>query len=107
MSELEADLFNLAMSEEAQPLMAAVQKHIEDNVIPITEEFFALSKNRLRPDGMFCQWVQNYNLGREELRSIIGAFRSACLMVKDYQNAVECQAPPKTFFTFFNASTAE
>jgi acyl-CoA dehydrogenase len=39
MSDLEADLFNLAMSEEAQPLMDAVQKHIRENVEPITEEF--------------------------------------------------------------------
>lgn len=39
MSDLQADLFNLAMSEEAQPLMDAVLKHIQDNVIPITEEF--------------------------------------------------------------------
>ena len=46
MSDLDADLFNLAMSEEAQPLMAAVKKHIEDNVVPITEEFFALSDEK-------------------------------------------------------------
>jgi acyl-CoA dehydrogenase len=39
MSDLEADLFNLAMSEEAQPLMDAVQNHIQQNVVPITEEF--------------------------------------------------------------------
>ena len=42
MSDVEADLFNLAMSAEAQPLMDAVQKHIRDNVEPITEEFYAL-----------------------------------------------------------------
>jgi acyl-CoA dehydrogenase len=46
MSDLDADLFNLAMSEEAQPLMAAVKKHIEDNVVPITEEFFALNNEK-------------------------------------------------------------
>ncbi|MCB1683422.1 MAG: acyl-CoA dehydrogenase family protein, partial [Pseudomonadales bacterium] len=34
------------MSDEAQPLMAAVQKHIEDNVVPITDEFFALDKEK-------------------------------------------------------------
>jgi acyl-CoA dehydrogenase len=46
MSDLDADLFNLAMSEEAQPLMAAVKKHIENNVVPITEEFFALNNEK-------------------------------------------------------------
>ena len=46
MPDLEADLFNLAMSEQAQPLMDAVKKHIADNVEPITEEFVALDKEK-------------------------------------------------------------
>jgi acyl-CoA dehydrogenase len=40
------DLFNLAMSEQAQPLMDAVIKHIEENVATITEEFFSLQKDK-------------------------------------------------------------
>ena len=39
-------LFDLAMSEKARPLMAAVQDHIEKNIIPITEEFYALDKDK-------------------------------------------------------------
>ena len=46
MSDVDSDLFNLAMSKEAQPLMDAVVKHIEDNVEPITEEFAALEKEK-------------------------------------------------------------
>lgn len=46
MSNLNADLFNLAMSDKARPLMDAVQQHIKENVEPITEEFFALDKNK-------------------------------------------------------------
>ncbi len=46
MPDLNADLFNLVMSEEAQPLMDAVKKHITDNVEPITEEFFALDDQK-------------------------------------------------------------
>ena len=46
MSDLEADLFSLAMSEESQPLMAAVQKHVAENVDPITEEFMALHEEK-------------------------------------------------------------
>ena len=38
------ELNNLAMSKEAQPLFDAVKKHIEENVAPITEEFFAWAK---------------------------------------------------------------
>jgi len=46
MPDLESDLFNLVMSEQAQPLMDAVKKHIADNVEPITEEFYALDKEK-------------------------------------------------------------
>tara|TARA_Y100001933_G_scaffold250570_1_gene287016 strand:+ start:5126 stop:6373 length:1248 start_codon:yes stop_codon:yes gene_type:complete len=46
MSDLDKDLFNLAMSDEALPLMDAVKKHIAENVEPITEEFFALDKEK-------------------------------------------------------------
>jgi acyl-CoA dehydrogenase len=45
-ADLAADLFNLAMSEEAQPLMDAVMKHIHENVEPITEEFFRLNDEK-------------------------------------------------------------
>ncbi len=41
-----SDLNNLAMSEEAVPLLDAVKKHIAENVEPITEEFFRLGEGR-------------------------------------------------------------
>src|SRR5204862_4189755 len=44
--EIEAELNNLAMSKEAQPLFDAVKKHIEDNVAPIEEEFYRLGEAR-------------------------------------------------------------
>jgi acyl-CoA dehydrogenase len=40
------DLFNLAMSRDAQPLLEAVKMHIAENVEPITEEFFALDNEK-------------------------------------------------------------
>jgi acyl-CoA dehydrogenase len=46
MPDLESDLYQLAMSEEAQPLMDGVRKHIKENVEPISEEFFALDKDK-------------------------------------------------------------
>ncbi|TNE40301.1 MAG: acyl-CoA dehydrogenase, partial [Alphaproteobacteria bacterium] len=46
MAALNPELFQLAMSEEAQPLMDAVKRHIEENVIPITEEFEALNAEK-------------------------------------------------------------
>jgi len=46
MSQLDQDLFNLAMSEESQPLMDGVLSHIDTNVKPIIEEFFALDNEK-------------------------------------------------------------
>tara|TARA_Y100001934_G_scaffold214216_1_gene253753 strand:- start:2825 stop:4072 length:1248 start_codon:yes stop_codon:yes gene_type:complete len=46
MHDLPPELFELSMSEESQPLMDAVQKHIEDNVVPISDEFFALNEEK-------------------------------------------------------------
>jgi acyl-CoA dehydrogenase len=45
-SNIDADLNNLAMSEEAIPLLDAVKKHIAENVAPITEEFYRLGESR-------------------------------------------------------------
>ncbi len=45
-ANLEADLNNLVMREEAQPLLDAVVKHCEDNVEPIQEEFHALDAEK-------------------------------------------------------------
>ena len=41
--DLDSDLFELAMSAQAQPLMDAVQRHITENVEPIVEKFYALN----------------------------------------------------------------
>ncbi len=46
MPDLAADLNNLVMSKEAQPLLDAVKKHIAENVAPITEEFFSLEDGK-------------------------------------------------------------
>lgn len=46
MSGPDQELFNLAMSEDAKPLLYALKKHIEENVAPITEEFFSLNEGK-------------------------------------------------------------
>ena len=42
----DAELNDLRMSKEAQPLLDAVVKHIEDNVAPISDEFYRLGEGR-------------------------------------------------------------
>ncbi|MBQ63000.1 MAG: acyl-CoA dehydrogenase [Gammaproteobacteria bacterium] len=46
MPDLADDLNNLVMSKEVQPLFDAVKKHIDENVEPIVEEFYALDKDK-------------------------------------------------------------
>ena len=46
MNDSNPELFNLAMSAEAQPLLDAVKRHISENVDPIVEEFFALQEQK-------------------------------------------------------------
>jgi acyl-CoA dehydrogenase len=43
MHDVHPELFELAMSAEALPLLAAVRQHIAENVDPISEEFHALN----------------------------------------------------------------
>ena len=40
------EMNNLEMSDKAKPLLAAVIRHIEENVAPITEEFYRLGEGR-------------------------------------------------------------
>ena len=44
--DLDSDLFELAMSAQAQPLMDAAQRHITEHVEPIVEEFYALNSEK-------------------------------------------------------------
>ena len=45
-TDLDADVYDLSMSEEAAPLLDAVKKFIADEVEPITERFFELGQDR-------------------------------------------------------------
>ena len=49
MSELNPQLYDLAMSAEAIPLLEAVKKHIVENVEPMSEEYFALNEGKQDP----------------------------------------------------------
>lgn len=41
-----------------------------------TREFFEMAKTRLRPHGLFCQWVQLYELHQPDLHTILRTFLS-------------------------------
>ena len=41
-----------------------------------TEEHFRISKRRLREGGIYCQWVQLYELSPENIKAIYRTFAS-------------------------------
>ena len=44
------DLYDLTMSDEAQPLLDRVKKHVKENVDPWTEEYHALGREQAKID---------------------------------------------------------
>lgn len=40
-----------------------------------TRETFEAARQRLRPGGIFCQWVQGYGMQPEDLRSVVATFQ--------------------------------
>ncbi|MGA0841091.1 MAG: acyl-CoA dehydrogenase family protein [Pseudomonadales bacterium] len=113
MTDLDKDLFNLAMSAEAEPLMDAVKKHIAENVDPITEEFFELdeqktdrwswhprqlellegAKNKAKAAGLWNFFLPNAETG-EGLRNLDYAYIAAELGKSPLASeSLNCSAP--------------
>jgi len=68
--EFSPQTYDVIISEPSNPWMT-----VAANLF--TEDFFRMARTRVRPGGIFCQWIQNYYLPAEDLRSIVAAFRSA------------------------------
>jgi spermidine synthase len=62
--------YDVIISEPSNPWMT-----VASNLF--TEDFFRMARTRVRPGGIFSQWIQNYYLPAEDLRSIISAFRAS------------------------------
>ena len=59
--------YGLIVSEPSNPWIAGV-----NNLF--TEDFYRLVRRRLEPDGVFCQWLQLYELSPVTFHSMLGAF---------------------------------
>jgi spermidine synthase/Tfp pilus assembly protein PilF len=59
--------FDLIVSEPSNPWMAGVASLF-------TREFFSLARARLRPQGVFGQWMHAYGMPLEDLRTVVGGF---------------------------------
>jgi len=62
--------YDVIISEPSNPWMT-----VASNLF--TEDFFRMARTRIRPRGIFAQWIQTYYLPPEDLQSIIAAFNDA------------------------------
>jgi spermidine synthase len=61
------ETYDVIISEPAHPWVTGIANLF-------TRDFYQLAARRLRPDGIFTQWVQAYQISGESFRSIIAAF---------------------------------
>ncbi len=59
--------YDVIISEPSNPWMSGPARLF-------TREFFQLGRRRLRPEGVFAQWIPLYGLGRQHFRALIGTF---------------------------------
>jgi spermidine synthase len=63
------ELYDVIISEPSNPWMAGV-------AALFTREFFEAARRRLAPGGLLCQWAHTYDIGDDDLRSIVATFTS-------------------------------
>jgi spermidine synthase len=61
------ETYDVVASQPSNPWVAGVPNLF-------TVEFYRLVRRRLRPGGLFCQWVQAYRLDPEALKGIVRSF---------------------------------
>jgi spermidine synthase len=68
--EFSPRMYDVIISEPSNPWMT-----VASNLF--TEDFFRMARTRVKPGGIFSQWIQNYYLPAEDLRSIVAAFHDS------------------------------
>ncbi|MBI5602057.1 MAG: fused MFS/spermidine synthase [Deltaproteobacteria bacterium] len=72
------DQYDVIISEPSNPWMAGVA-----NVF--TQEFFRLGYNKLKPEGVFCQWLQLYKISPESFKTVLTTFQAVFPYVYVFQ----------------------
>ena len=63
------DFYDVIISEPSNPWMAGIA-----NVF--TREFFQLGYDKLKPEGVFCQWLQLYKISPESFKTVLRTFHA-------------------------------
>jgi len=61
--------YDIVVSEPSNPWISGVSNLF-------TKEFLQMGRTRLRPGGVWSQWIQMYGMDEDDLRSLIGTFAS-------------------------------
>ena len=79
--------YDVIISEPSNPWMT-----VASNLF--TYEFFRIGRSRLRPGGVFGQWIQTYSLAPDDLKSILAGFSSVFpyVLVLEAANGVDLLA---------------
>ncbi len=77
---LTPERYDVIVSEPSNPWIAGVGALF-------TREFFELTKARLKPGGVVCQWVQTYQYRAEDLKTVLATFADAYPYLHLWQGA--------------------
>ncbi|MCB9780825.1 MAG: fused MFS/spermidine synthase [Alphaproteobacteria bacterium] len=61
--------YDVVVSEPSNPWLSGVSNLF-------TQEFFTLGKRKLKPGGVWSQWVQMYGMNQDDLRTLVKTFAS-------------------------------
>jgi spermidine synthase len=79
------DLYDVIISEPSNPWMAGVANLF-------SREHYETAATRLRPGGIFCQWLHAYSMSPDDLRMIVntfcGVFQHASLWTSFYPDLI-------------------
>ncbi|MBI4523661.1 MAG: fused MFS/spermidine synthase [Deltaproteobacteria bacterium] len=62
--------YDLIISEPSNPWLAGVASLF-------TRDFYAVAKRKLKPDGLFAQWIHNYSMSPDDFRMVLRTFAEA------------------------------
>ena len=62
--------YDLIISEPSNPWIAGIASLF-------TRDFYATARQKLTPDGVFAQWLQNYSMSPEDFRMVLRTFAEA------------------------------
>ncbi len=59
--------YDVIISEPSNPWISGVSNLF-------TEDYYRIAEGRMKPGGLFCQWIQYYSLSPEDLHILLGTF---------------------------------